>query len=233
MQQAFAWFATQTFNPPLDVAPWTSVPSALKTAALGWSDMFFGMEETRIETNTPPFATADDPGTFIELGIHGWIHGPTATHFNEPVVGTFHSPQSTYFYKIHGLVDYWWTQWRQKHGPKFVKDVIDSGIIREPKLIKDVVDTKDLSYEIVHVKGIKEIFEGGQPGLGGDPAWQIAALAQRVENLELQVAIGEAAHGRAFIRPQERPEVGAEVLKDERLEEHKRRDQHTQRSSEA
>ncbi len=103
MQQAFSWFATQTFNPPLDVIPWTAVPADLKDPALSWN-MMFADQETRIVTNTPPFASADELGTLIELGIHGWIHGATAAHFNEPVVGSFHSPQSTYFYKIHGLL---------------------------------------------------------------------------------------------------------------------------------
>ena len=218
MQQAFAWFATQTFNPPLDMTPWTAIPAELKDPTLSWN-MMLSDQEARIDTDNPPFTSADDLGTFIEIGIHGWIHGATSAHFNEPVVGTFHSPQSTYFYKIHGLVDYWWTQWQHRlhHlGPKVIKEIVDGGIIREPKIIKDLVDTKDLSHEVIKFKDSKDILEGGiPPGLGGDPAWRVAALTQRVEHLELQVAINEAALGRAFIRAEERPEVGHDVLKDE------------------
>ena len=112
MVQAFAWFATQTFSRPLDVSPWKAIPNELKIPQLGWTE-FLQAEEARILGADPQFASADQLGTFIELGIHNtWIHWATATYFNEEVVKSFHSPQSTFFYKIHGLVDYWWSHWK-------------------------------------------------------------------------------------------------------------------------
>jgi hypothetical protein len=37
MQQVFAWFATQSFNPPLDVVPWSSIPDEMKKPEYGWT----------------------------------------------------------------------------------------------------------------------------------------------------------------------------------------------------
>src|SRR5206468_3000576 len=107
------------------VAPWTSIPAEVKDPMVtGWSSVQ-AAQEARLTSLTPAFASADELGTYIEGGIHGWIHGATATAFNEFEVQTFHSPRSTYFYGIHGLVDFWWRQWErtQKH---VLKDIIDS-----------------------------------------------------------------------------------------------------------
>jgi Bacterial pre-peptidase C-terminal domain len=109
--QFHIWYDTQPFADPVAVAPWTSIPAALKNPALtGWNATL-AVQEARITTNSPAFTTADELGTYIEGGIHGWIHSATAIAFNEPVVANFHSPQSTYFYQIHGLVDGWWQVW--------------------------------------------------------------------------------------------------------------------------
>lgn len=106
-----AWYDAQAFANPAAVAPWHEIPAELKVAGAGWTQGWAN-DETRIKTNKPAFNSADELGTFIELGIHdNFIHGAAATVYNEPVVGTFHSPLSTYFYQIHGLVDYWLSQW--------------------------------------------------------------------------------------------------------------------------
>lgn len=77
--------------------------------------------------------------------------GATASAFNEPSVADFHSPKSTYFYKIHGLVDYWWQQW---HAPKSrIKDVIDS----DPK--RFVVDKVQLAE---HKQFQKDVIPDGK-----------------------------------------------------------------------
>jgi hypothetical protein len=112
LQKGSSWFLAQGVN-PAELARWTQVPSALKSPNLGWSSSL-AAQETRLLTNNPPFAGESDLGNFIEsAGIHGWLHGAAATHFNEPVLGTFDSPQSSHFYQIHGLVDFYWERWRQ------------------------------------------------------------------------------------------------------------------------
>jgi len=120
LTQFHAWYDVQPFgSAPFDVAPfltqadaqaavapWTSIPAEIKNAAVtGWGSVQIA-HEARLTTMTPPFASADELGAYIVGGIHNWIHGAAAAAFNEPIVGNFHSPLSTYFYGIHGLVDY-------------------------------------------------------------------------------------------------------------------------------
>ena len=62
-----------------------------------------------------PFTFADDDalGTFIELGIHNnFMHDAAGLAFNDDEIVTLHSPQSTLFYKIHGLVQNWLTRFQ-------------------------------------------------------------------------------------------------------------------------
>lgn len=97
--------------PSADMAPWLSVPSDLKTSALGWNTTL-AQAELRILTNNPPFANEDALGTFIESTVHNWIHGAASVQYNEPAFGPVHSsPSSTLFFKVHGMVDFWWSRW--------------------------------------------------------------------------------------------------------------------------
>lgn len=104
------WYDNQPFADQTAVEPWAEIPAALKSSAVGWNSSLAAQEQ-RITNDPGSFETDDQLGTYIELGIHNWIHGATATAFNEPSVRDLHSPQSTYFYKIHGLVENWWRQW--------------------------------------------------------------------------------------------------------------------------
>ena len=106
-----AWYATQPGADLAAITPWTALPAPLKVPAVTNWNASLATQEQRIISNAPPFQSADALGTYIEGGIHNWIHGATASAFNEPIVAGFHSPQSTYFYQIHGLVDRWWRTW--------------------------------------------------------------------------------------------------------------------------
>ena len=236
--QFHAWYDIQPFGTaPFNAAPfltqasaqtavagWPAIPAPVKNGAVtGWGSVQIA-QEARLTTLSPPFASADDLGTYIEGGIHGWIHGATAAAFNEPAVGTFHSPLSTYFYGIHGLVDLWWTNW-QNAQKSLIKDFIDT-----KQGAKEFKDNKEVVFEKLHPekfhvekhqpeklhkeflpeKQIKEkdkdkdIFEGGGfPGGGGDPPFNFGDLARRIGDLETMLS------ARSFIRPQERPMVGA------------------------
>lgn len=227
--QFHAWYDGQPFADQNAVAAWIALPAAIKNGAVtGWGAVQ-ASQETRISTNNPTFASEDDLGTYIEGGIHGWIHGAAASAFNEPEVGTFHSPRSTYFYQIHGWVDYWWSQWKagQKNIIKETKDHKEAikehkEFIKEHKdflkdhkeLVKEhkefVKEHKEFVKEVPD-KPIKEkdkdIFEGGgRPDFGVDPIME--GLARRISNMEMAVATGQA-----FIRPAERPDVGSQALK--------------------
>jgi hypothetical protein len=110
INKVLQWYFQQLFADPNAVAPWHSIPNELKEARLGWNNRWVA-DEHRIVSFDPPFASADDFGIFIETGIHNsFLHAATADFFNEPTVSTLHSPESTFFYKIHGLVDFWWRQ---------------------------------------------------------------------------------------------------------------------------
>lgn len=213
-----AWYSTQPGSDPSLVAPWTSVPGDLKQSMLGW-DASRAAVEDRLTNDLGSFASADDLGIYIEWhsGIHGWLHNAAASWYMEPILASFHSPQSTYFYQLHGLVDHWWTRWTGRVVlPKSrLKDIIDT----EPKAtIRDKAHTKDFMKEVVREKLEKELKEGPEKPVKEkdkekdiveepfqrlrDPSELILPIVERLEMLERQVA------GQAFIRPEERPEVG-------------------------
>jgi hypothetical protein len=112
--QFHAWYDTQPGNDQGLIAPtWTSVPPELQDPALGWTAALAN-SQNNIMNSPLSFATADAIGIEIENNIHNWIHGAAATKYNEPNLA---SPMtgpvtSTYFYKIHGLVENWWFQWQ-------------------------------------------------------------------------------------------------------------------------
>jgi hypothetical protein len=231
MAQFHSWYDSQPFADPAAVAGWTAIPPELKDPMqTGWNPNLDAQEQ-RIQSNMPPFTSADDLGMFIENGIHNWIHGAAANVYGEPVLASFHSPRSTYFYKIHGLVDYWWSHWQR---PKSLfKDILDSkGIIKEHKelvkerkelikerkeLIKDHVPDKNQLKELKEKDKDKDIVENPDfPIQPVDPApfamdpsaAAIDALARRLDTLE-------AIAGRSFIRREERPDVGPGEHRDE------------------
>ena len=120
--QVLTWYFTTPFTaPPFDnpaqkaslVAPWTAIPAELKALP---EYAFWKGDDLRLETGFPGFLTEDDLGFFIESRIHNlFLHGAAAAVFQEDEVRGFHSPLSTLFYKIHGLVDYWWSKWQRRH----------------------------------------------------------------------------------------------------------------------
>lgn len=120
--QVLAWYNTTTFTTdPFDkpsqkaslVAPWRAVPVEMRALSdyARWKD-----DEIRLETGSPNFASDDDLGYFIESRIHNlFLHGAAADVFHEEEVRSLHSPGSSLFYKIHGLVDYWWSKWQRRN----------------------------------------------------------------------------------------------------------------------
>jgi hypothetical protein len=103
------------------VAPWGAVPVEMRNHDLAewahWED-----DDARLDHDpknppvAPDFVDNDDIGFFIESGIHNnFLHPMAALVYNEPIVDTFHSVESTYFYKIHGLVQHWWSLWARRN----------------------------------------------------------------------------------------------------------------------
>ena len=222
--QFHAWYDGQPFADPAAVAPWQFIPTELKQLTspphdpgIAWNANR-ASQETRIITNVPSFATEDEFGIFVETTIHNWIHGATATAFNEPAVAGFHSPESTYFYQIHGLVDYWWSLRKSRVRDAIVTPPVDFKDVPDghKSRIKDQIDTPPVGVKQVidgqksRIKDVVDnppVEERGWPPVFGDDL-AVSQLMQRISVLETFVA------GNAFIRPEERPEVGGDALHD-------------------
>lgn len=65
--------------------------------------------------NVMAFNTLDKFGIFLEDGVHVLLHNRAAIVYNEPVLTTFESPRSSYFWKLHGLIDKWRKEWLKAH----------------------------------------------------------------------------------------------------------------------
>ena len=229
MGEFFTWNNVNHAATATQISAWTAIPPILKADAL-WSAVL-AAAETRINNNSPAFADQDALGIHIETTIHNWIHGAVGRSAlpmdaGEPnIISQLHSVESTYFYQIHGLVQYWWDQWSSSTGfiPKRVKDAID--VVHKHR----IKDSKDHLKEGIkeHIKEfIKEhkefIHDGGKhfikdikekdkdkdmvenpfdPGIFQiDPAINI--LQERLTKLE------NVVKGAAFIKEEERPNVG-------------------------
>jgi len=216
MAQFMAWynatsFGAAPFNDPGQkaslVAAWTTVPNALKQASLGWNATW-ASDANRLDTGTPDFASADALGTFIEVGIHNnFLHGASASNFGESTLNGFHSPQSSYFYKIHGLVDYWWSRWQMRH-KRLIKELAIEvkprfrEVLKQPapEVKRRIEEVKLLAREVFDPPEFEEVVNPPVRALQ-----EVAAdsLADRLTRLEAQVFPMSAA----FIRANERPAV--------------------------
>lgn len=189
------WYATQPGHDMSKLDAWTHFPADLVAAHPSLSSF----EATA--SSGASFASEDALGIFVE-SIHNSVHGWIATLHSEPGFGGFDSCMYFMFYQWHGMIDTWRGHWLTSH-KSAVKDAVDHGgkhfhkdhIDVNPKVLRDAVLKSQFE---VPGKGPSEVVI--QPALGGDPA--IASLAQRLTALETVV------HQRAFITPEERPQVG-------------------------
>jgi len=112
------------FRPGIDltiVYSWSQIPAGLKDPSLGWNQNLANIED-RVINDPGSFASADELGIYIEGSIHGWLHNASASFFREPILANLHSPESSYFYQLHGLVDRWWWNWEHRLTPRGVGD---------------------------------------------------------------------------------------------------------------
>ena len=225
INEFFAWNDIHHAATAADIAGWSAVPVELKVPETGWPNPGFNGNladaEARINSNSPPFASDDELGIHVETTIHNWIHGAVAASslLNLPaaeknVIGGFHSVQSTYFYKIHGLVQYWWDRWL--HPKSHIKEIIDHKFV-----IKDIRDTKPHFKDIIdsigksRIKEIKEKDKDKDIVELPDPFRQqidpevISATVKQLVDLQAKVNTKRSP----FIKPFMRPMVGGAVMK--------------------
>lgn len=94
-----------------DITPWYELPAAMKNPANGWNATLQAAEDSILSLTDPatnqPFASLDAFGTFLETRYHDMLHSIARIAYNEPAVGPPNmSPSSTYFFKIHGLIEH-------------------------------------------------------------------------------------------------------------------------------
>jgi hypothetical protein len=227
----FAWNNLHGAAAAADIAAWLAIPVELKLPETGWPNPGFNGNladaEARINSNSPPFADDDALGIHVETTIHNWIHGAVAASSllalpaaEKTIISGFHSVQSTYFYKIHGLVQFWWDRWL--HPKSHFKEIIDHKFI-----IKDIQDQKSHIKDIVdrvgkvQIKDIKEkdIFEGHKLQVESvDPFRQVIDPAIINETVARLVQLEAQVHRKRspFIQPLMRPDVGNMVAKGKR-----------------
>jgi hypothetical protein len=226
INEFFAWNNVHHAATAADIAAWSAVPVELKVPETGWPNPGFNGNladaEARINSNSPPFASDDELGIHVETTIHNWIHGAVAASsiLNLPaaektIIGGFHSVQSTYFYKIHGLVQFWWDRWL--HPKSHIKEILDHKFV-----IKDIRDTKPHIKDIIDGIGksrIKEIKEKDKDKdiveLPGDPFRQLIDPEVINETVKQLVDLQAKVHTKRspFIKPFMRPMVGEAIMK--------------------
>jgi hypothetical protein len=119
LDEFFAWNTVHHAVEAKDLAPWTAIPSELKVPETGWPIPWAGADlavaEVRVSRNAPPFSSDDELGILLENTIISWIHGAVAAApaFNlkpaeQQIITNLTAPESTWFYKIHGLAHVWW-----------------------------------------------------------------------------------------------------------------------------
>lgn len=119
---------------PADITAWTGIPAVFKQKPDWVNQPSLSEAEARIESDMPPFHSEDEFGVFVEGRIHRWLHQAIAwairnnllpgdpadpakgTSSEADIIESFHSPQSTYFYQLHGMIEYWRKQWRWIRG---------------------------------------------------------------------------------------------------------------------
>lgn len=105
------------------ITPWTSIPMGLKMGMVGWNSSRAADEAQLADMSN--FSTLDELGGFLEWGLHGWLHGASAQMWSEPVLTSFESPRSTFFWQLHGLIDHWRQQWVDESKPKINPDLLE------------------------------------------------------------------------------------------------------------
>jgi hypothetical protein len=194
-----AWYATQSGADMSKMAAWTQFPADLAAA----HNPELVTYETYASTASN-FTTEDALGIYVEAE-HNLVHSYIADLYDTPLFAQFHSCMFFMFYQWHGLIDAWRGNWLVHH-KRAVKDVIDTSGVKikihkelvadlDPKILRDVLK----QVPEVPPKSPKEVVEVPQPVDLGDP---VAQLSERVSQLE------NVVHRQAFIRSQERPQVG-------------------------
>ena len=62
----------------------------------------------------PSYPSLDALGMALESLAHAILHAGVATSYSDPALGTFASPLSISFWKLHGLIESWRRRWNEQ-----------------------------------------------------------------------------------------------------------------------
>ena len=109
--QFHAWYDTSPGAKLSLVNPWRSTPARV-SALLGQSA---AKKWAKIATAPAVYPTEDKLGIAIHP-LHDQLHGAIAAAFGEPGMNNpSTAPQYTEFWKLHGMIDRWFTVWQEAH----------------------------------------------------------------------------------------------------------------------
>ena len=117
LKKGLRWYKAQGLDRQR-VTPWSRIPSAIKANA-GWDSQLQEAED-RILRRLSSFSSSDELGRFLlTSSLHDSVHGIGSEVYRDPEFGVIHSsPQSTLFYRWHGLIDRWWRKYQQLNKSK-------------------------------------------------------------------------------------------------------------------
>lgn len=118
-----------------NIDPWYRVPAEMRLSANGWTSAL-AAAETAIYTNrdpnngNQPFRDLNAFGEFLENRFHNALHGIAQRTYGEAAIGPVNmAPTSTYFFKIHGLVEYLFQRFERND---FTRDGSSDIFVRDP-----------------------------------------------------------------------------------------------------
>jgi hypothetical protein len=92
-----------------DITPWYNLPAAMKSAGHGWTPALQTAENNLFALKNAAgvrFASLNEFGSYLETQYYNSLRVIAASAYGEWVMSGHSSPQSTYFFKLHGLIDW-------------------------------------------------------------------------------------------------------------------------------
>ena len=97
------------------IEPWRAIPQMIKMSMLGWNSTL--ADEEQLLSDMSNFESLDELGRFLEFSLHGYLHNASSSMWNEPILLSFESPRSSYFWQLHSLIELWRQQWSDQQQP--------------------------------------------------------------------------------------------------------------------
>lgn len=113
LKKSIEWYRSQGFDTKV-IRPWSSIPNEIKSHPR-WNQRLQNAEN-RIVNDLDSFSSSEELGNFLlNTNLHGSVHVIGSIVYNDPDFGQITlSPQSTYFYNWHRLINQWWREFERR-----------------------------------------------------------------------------------------------------------------------